>query len=343
MKVAVYAICKNEEKNVKSWYNSSKEADFHFILDTGSTDKTIENIKKFNISFSQKKILPFRFDIAKNTAIKQIPENIDFCISLDMDEVLCDGWKDHLYESFKKGITRPIYKYVWMHENGNEKIVLPGSSIHPRNGYFWKYPVHELLWTSGKEVQGICNLKIIHNMNMETDRSQYLDLLNLSLKENPNDARSLFFLARQYFFYNRIKESVYYFKKFLNVSQNALFPEKSSAYRYLYFLDTENTDYWMSRALSEFPDRREIVLDNAIRKFLNCDWKECLSLYNLSFTSRNNHVYPEISINTEDIYKNMKIICLKNIGLSVDKHEYKEAVVKVYDQIGLYQKSLIFD
>ena len=41
LKVAVYAISKNEEKFVKRWYESMKEADSIYVLDTGSTDNTV--------------------------------------------------------------------------------------------------------------------------------------------------------------------------------------------------------------------------------------------------------------------------------------------------------------
>ena len=42
MKVCVYAICKNEEKFIRRWYNSMKEADKIFVLDTGSSDGSFE-------------------------------------------------------------------------------------------------------------------------------------------------------------------------------------------------------------------------------------------------------------------------------------------------------------
>ena len=42
MRVIVYAICKDEEKNVDLWYDSMKEADAIYVLDTGSTDNTVE-------------------------------------------------------------------------------------------------------------------------------------------------------------------------------------------------------------------------------------------------------------------------------------------------------------
>mgnify|MGYP002616962315 CR=1 FL=1 len=44
-KICIYAICKNEEKYIDTWYNSVKEADKIFILDTGSTDNTFNLLK----------------------------------------------------------------------------------------------------------------------------------------------------------------------------------------------------------------------------------------------------------------------------------------------------------
>ena len=44
-KICIYAICKNEEKYVDKWYNSIKDADKIFVLDTGSSDNTIEKLK----------------------------------------------------------------------------------------------------------------------------------------------------------------------------------------------------------------------------------------------------------------------------------------------------------
>ena len=41
-KICVYAICKNEEKFVDSWVDSMSEADKIIVLDTGSSDKTVE-------------------------------------------------------------------------------------------------------------------------------------------------------------------------------------------------------------------------------------------------------------------------------------------------------------
>ena len=59
MKVAVYAICKNESKFVDRFMDSVSEADDVFILDTGSTDDTIDKLKKRGAFVKQEIIEPF--------------------------------------------------------------------------------------------------------------------------------------------------------------------------------------------------------------------------------------------------------------------------------------------
>ena len=46
MKIAVYAISKNEAQFVKRFCESAKEADLILIADTGSTDDTVELAKE---------------------------------------------------------------------------------------------------------------------------------------------------------------------------------------------------------------------------------------------------------------------------------------------------------
>ena len=44
MKICVYAIAKNEEQFVDRWVDSMSEADWVCVLDTGSTDRTVEKL-----------------------------------------------------------------------------------------------------------------------------------------------------------------------------------------------------------------------------------------------------------------------------------------------------------
>ena len=154
MKIAVYTIAKNEEQFVERWAESCKDADYRLILDTGSTDKTIELAESFGIVTVDAVFKPWRFDTARNLALSMLPSDIDMCIALDMDEVLIDGWREHL-EAVASNITRPRYKYVWSwNSDGSEGLTYGGDKIHKRHGYTWKHPVHEVIKPIGNgEVQ----------------------------------------------------------------------------------------------------------------------------------------------------------------------------------------------
>ena len=84
-KVCVYAIAKNEEKFVKRWYESVKEADDIYVLDTGSTDNTKELLKELGVHVNEIILDPFRFDLARNESLNLVPLDTDICVCLDLD------------------------------------------------------------------------------------------------------------------------------------------------------------------------------------------------------------------------------------------------------------------
>ena len=73
MKIVVYAICKNEDNFIDRWFNSMKEADDIYVLDTGSTDNSFKHLKKLGVHAVQKIIDPWRFDVARNESLKLVP------------------------------------------------------------------------------------------------------------------------------------------------------------------------------------------------------------------------------------------------------------------------------
>ena len=122
-KVCVYAICKNEAKFVERWYNSMKEADAIYVLDTGSTDNTVSLLKKKNIIVKEANIKPWRFDIARNKSLDLVPEDYDICVCTDLDEVLEEGWRKSLEESWQSTTTRCRYNYNWSLDKNNKPLV----------------------------------------------------------------------------------------------------------------------------------------------------------------------------------------------------------------------------
>ena len=91
-KICVYAISKNEEKFVNRFMDSLQDVDKVYVLDTGSTDETVNKLKNRGAIVEQKIIDPWRFDVARNESLKMVPEDMDIGICLDLDEVIEKGF-----------------------------------------------------------------------------------------------------------------------------------------------------------------------------------------------------------------------------------------------------------
>ena len=282
MKIAVYTIAKNEEKFVQRWADSTNDADYRLILDTGSTDGSQAAYERAftgwasNTVVAHKTFDPWRFDTARNYALSLLPHDIDLCIALDMDEVLQSGWRAAL-EKVDDSITRPRYKYVWSWTApGVEGLVYGGDKIHRRHGYFWKHPVHETLKPigGGEVIEWVDGLEIHHHPDPTKSRSQYLPLLELAVEEEPNDDRNCFYLAREYFFHGRHAEAARFFRKHLELSTWA--PERAASHRYLAKIDLGSAEMHLYHAISEDPRRRESWVDLALLYHSRLAWLECL-------------------------------------------------------------------
>ena len=203
-KVYVYAISKNEEKFVNRWMNSVSEADKVFVLDTGSTDKTVKKLKEKGAIVKSKKIEPFRFDVARNLSLEMVPKDADICVCIDLDEVLEKGWRKKLEEIWNEDTNRLRYNYNWSFDKyNNPSVNFYIEKIHSRNNYKWTHPVHEVLTYLKDNEKFITTdeITVNHYPDSTKSRSSYLPLLELSVKENPNDDRNMHYLGREYMYY----------------------------------------------------------------------------------------------------------------------------------------------
>jgi glycosyltransferase involved in cell wall biosynthesis len=278
MKVAVYAIALNEEQFVKAWYESAKEADYLLIADTGSNDGTVALAKSLGINVVEVSIKPWRFDDARNASLACIPGDIDYCIALDLDEVLIPGWRKHL-ETVPTQTTRPRYKYTWSWTpDGSPGLQYGGDKIHSRHGYRWKHPVHEVLTCDRiEQVEHWVDLEIHHHPDNSKPRSQYMPLLAQSVKEDPYDDRNAFYYARELFFYTQYEQSIEEFKRHLSLPKALWRPERAASMRYIAKMsEREDQKAWLLKAIQEDPGRREPVVDMAKHCYEHREWEETL-------------------------------------------------------------------
>ena len=296
LKVCVYAICKNEEKFVKRWMKAVNEADEVFVLDTGSTDNTVEKLKKLGAKVTVKEIKPFRFDIARNESLKLVPEDYDICVCLDLDEVISKGWRKKLEEIWKNDVNHLRYNYNWSHDdNGNPKINFYIEKIHTRKDFKWIYPVHEILKYTGKKEVWLTTdeITVDHYPDNKKSRSSYLPLLELSVKEDPLNDRNMHYLGREYMYYGKYNEAIDTLIKHLNLKSATWKDERCASMRFIarcykHLKRYDEAKMWLNKAIDEAPYLRDPYVEMAILEYELNNYKNIKKYCLLALNIKNN-------------------------------------------------------
>ncbi len=321
LKVCVYAISKNESKFVKRFVDSMSEADEIYVLDTGSTDDTVSLLQKNHVHVMQKEIKPWRFDVARNASLQMVPEDTDICVCTDLDEVFESGWRQKVEKIWKKErCTRLRYLYHWsFDENGNPATTFHINKIHSRKGYFWKYPVHEVL----EEEEGFSSKEVVtdeivlnHYPDPLKSRSSYLPLLEMSVKENPEDDRNVHYLGREYMFYEKWDDAIKTFHRHLNRPAATWKDERCASMRFMarcYYAKGffEECEMWYKKAILEAPYLREGYVELGIFYYEQKRFEDCYSyLKQASLITKKSKSYinEEFAWN-ETVYDLLSIAC----------------------------------
>ena len=292
-KICVYAISKNETQFVERFCESAKLADLILIADTGSTDDTVEVARRCGADVYSICISPWRFDHARNAALALVPRDIDICVSLDLDEVLEEGWREEIEKLWTDGVTRMRYNYQW-----GEGIEFLYEKIHSRHGYHWHHPCHEYPVPDKRTNEQWITTKmrlVTHHPDPSKSRGQYLDLLELSVKEDPHCTRNAFYYARELSFYFRWQESIDALNKFLAMPEATWDIERCYAYRVMgkCYEGMEmplKAEAAYHRACAEASYIREPWLYLARFYYRNNRWEDCYSAAKrcLSITEKQN-------------------------------------------------------
>lgn len=276
MKIAVYAIAKNEEKHVARFCESAKDADLIIITDTGSTDNTVEEAKKHGALVHTVCVNPFRFDVARNAALALVPTDVDVCVSMDLDEVLLPGWRKEIEQCWSENITRLNIGFDF----GENRIFFP-SRAHNRHGYYWKYPCHEYITPDSRSAD-VCGhtsfVMMTHKPDNSKSRGQYLELLEMAVNEDQNCHRSCYYYARELTYRARWEDALKELHRYLKLP-TATWPLERSHVMRMIGASMEKLGQdgmkWFRMAVAEDPSLRENWHDLAMTCYEKQRWAEC--------------------------------------------------------------------
>jgi tetratricopeptide (TPR) repeat protein len=278
LKIAVYAISKNEAQFVERFCKSAEDADLILIADTGSTDETVTRAVECGAMVRNIHIKPWRFDLARNAALAMIPANIDVCISLDLDEVLEPGWRQEIERLWKPETTNLWYLFDW-----GSGLRFPHHKIHSRNGYHWHHPCHEEIRIDPrmKEVTAHSDMLLVsHYPDATKSRGQYMEILEAAVKEDASDPTHYFYFARELTFCRRWAEARDALTHYLGMNAASNQNERSYAMRLLgqtheELNDQAGAEKWYLQAVSEAPNTREPWCNLAMLMYRQSRWHEC--------------------------------------------------------------------
>lgn len=280
MKIAVYMITKGEHTLLERALASAKQADWIIVGNT-SDDGDVERVcqaanpkDKTYVFCYPIRIMPWRFDHARNAVLAMVPDDVDVCVSLDSDEVLSPNWREEIEKHWKLGETT-IMRYMFDWSKG---IKFMQAKFHARSGYHWVSPCHEVLtwYAQGKEVVATSNEQLItHLPDDNKPRSSYLPLLHMGYVEQPHNPRMALYFGRELFFYNKKQQGTEVLNKFLTLP-NIDIREASYAWRIIGKMNDDDEAFENSLKLSK--DVRDPYIWWAASLYNRGEYSKALSL-----------------------------------------------------------------
>ena len=273
-KIAVYGIARDEAHHVARWAESARDADLILLADTGSTDGTVAAARTAGVRVEEVRVEPWRYDAARNRALDLLPEDIDLCVSLDIDEVLVEGWREALEDTWRQGATRVRchYEWPWSAWYPSLRFTL-NERIHARQGYRWRYPVHEEIVATepAAELEVMAAIEIRHLRDSVGSRPHYLPLLRIRAEEHPDDGRTAHLLASEARMSGNDAEAIAHERRALALP---LTPnERLHALLSMAVLEPVAREAWLLAACAGFPGRREPWCDLAQLLLDRGDWR----------------------------------------------------------------------
>ncbi len=203
-------IVKNETAVLPRLFRSIKDyIDYYVIVDTGSTDDTIDLIKRemsgYGIYGEVHRRPWVNFGVNRQQALELAvkADRTDWLLFIDADEEL--GVSDpKFYEKLEAGVTYGIDKH-----HAETRYTVPHLANVRSATWKWEGPVHNYL----SQVDGSTQQKVLksvwiiyhsgqgaksHGLSREEKFLRDARLLEDDLKSNPDNARSQFYLAQSY-------------------------------------------------------------------------------------------------------------------------------------------------
>jgi len=248
--LSLIMIVKNEEKYLERCLKSvASLVDEIIIVDTGSTDQTIEIAKSYGAT-----LFYFQwsndFSAARNFALKQ--STSDWNLVLDADEYIINECVEVLRDFIQNENSIGKIKRIDQFKQGDEikysNVYI--SRLLPK-GCYYAGRIHEQV--VGDFPRKNINIEVFHDGYMVTNKTERnLSILLEELNANPNDDYILYQIGKQHKLNGKLQKAEEYFKRSYQQLDENVYYRSSLVVDYLYtVIGTQHFDEGLELIESE--------------------------------------------------------------------------------------------
>jgi len=225
MKISASLIVKNEENHLRTCLESIKGVDEIVIVDTGSSDNTIEIAKKYTekVYYGEEYLWQDDFAHSRNQSLQLCTG--DWILIIDADEVLEEGGLKKLRNAIKK--TSKTGLDFTAASASNHLQSHQSIRAFKKSAGQWAGKAHNYLEGVDAEKSDI-TIYYGYSDAHKLDPDRTLRILKKACEENPDLARERYYLAREYWYRKDYEEALEHWQKYVKIS--TFLSEKSDAY-----------------------------------------------------------------------------------------------------------------
>ena len=225
MNITLYAICKNEEKNVEKFIENSKKFSDTVVVDTGSTDNTVQLLRDAGIQVYEHPQTRDEFDFSKvrNQALSYV--KTDWAFSLDFNEDLDEFFPEGLGVIAGEFTTFNHQRYDKVNDGEPTLGQTAHTRFHRTKNYTWVNAVHEnpIFIPTEEHLNEIAvdtTIKITKNVHNTVDKQLfYLSICEREFKNDPTNTYYLWFIFKHYFEVKNLNKALELGQEYLNLSR----------------------------------------------------------------------------------------------------------------------------